>query len=90
MKGRGFNVSGVKDIFGTKDNKDNILNATKKKLFNELNELYAQMECTETWFQMEDDEDLIEASIYQRESLRARYRYLLKKAKANNISVMQR
>ncbi len=83
-------MSGVKDIFWTKDNKHNILNATKKKLFNELNDLYAQMECTETWFQMEDDEDLIEASIYQRESLRARYRYLLKKAKANDISVMQR
>lgn len=83
-------MNGLRDIFGIRDNQEAILNENKKRLFREFKEVYAQLECTEMWFQMEEDEDLIEASIYQRESLRARYRYLLKKAKANNINMMQR
>ena len=47
------------------------------------------MKCTDMWFEMEDDEDLIDASIYQRESLNARYRYLLRKAKENHITPTQ-
>ena len=34
---------------------------------------------------MENDSDLIEACIYEMESLRARYRYLLRQAKAGGI-----
>ncbi len=83
-------MNGLKDIFGMKDNQEAALNAKRERLFREFKEVYAQMNYTEMWFQMEEDEDLIEASIYQRESLRARYRYLLKKAKANNINIMQR
>ena len=81
---------GIRNIFGHKDNRDVILQEKAKRLFKEFKYLYVQMQCTEMWFQMEEDEDLIEASIYQIESLRARYRYLLKKAKDNNIKLMQR
>ena len=81
---------GIRNIFGHKDNREVILQEKTKRLFKEFKDLYVQMECTEMWFQMEEDEDLIEASIYQIESLRARYRYLLKKAKDNNIKLMQR
>ena len=35
----------------------------------------------QTCFEMEADPDLIESLIYEREALRARYRYLLKTAK---------
>ena len=37
--------------------------------------------------QFEEDSDLLESCIYYRESLEARYRYLLKKAKLNNIVI---
>ena len=36
-----------------------------------------------TCFEMETDPDMIESYIYEREALRARYRYLLKIAKQN-------
>ena len=38
------------------------------------------------WFQYECDDNLIEACIFQREELSARYRYLLGKAKQLGVS----
>ena len=37
-------------------------------------------------FEMESDSDLIEACIYEMESLRARYRYLLRMARMQGIT----
>lgn len=37
-------------------------------------------------FQMQQDDDLVEASIYEIEALKARYRYLLRLAKARNVT----
>ncbi|MFY9198206.1 MAG: DUF2508 family protein [Acutalibacteraceae bacterium] len=37
-------------------------------------------------FQMQADEDLVEASIYEIEALKARYRYLIRLAKTKNIT----
>lgn len=51
----------------------------------ELKLISSQIACLDTWFQLEDDNDLVEACIYQRESLNAKYRYLIKKAKEANI-----
>lgn len=77
----------IKDIFVGKNNQEAILNAKKRRFLNELRETCAQIKCTDMWFEMEEDEDLIDASIYQREALNARYRYLLRQVKENNISI---
>jgi|GEM_PF-2009871 len=37
-------------------------------------------------FQMQADDDLVEASIYEIEALKARYRYLLRLAKNKNVT----
>lgn len=82
-------MNAIKDIFASKNNQEAlILNAKKRRFLKELKEICSQIKCTDMWFEMEDDEDLIDASIYQRESLNARYRYLLKKAKENDISTV--
>ena len=82
-------MNAIRYIFVGKSNQEAILNAKRIRFFNELREICAQIKCTDMWFEMEEDEDLIDASIYQRESLNARYRYLLRQAKENNISVAQ-
>ena len=82
-------MNAIKEILKGKSNSEkNILKNTKKLRFlNEIREICAQIKCTEMWFEMEDDDDLIEASIYQREALNARYRYLLRQAKKNDVSI---
>ena len=81
-------MNAIKEILKGKSNSEkNILNTKKLRFLNEIREICAQIKCTEMWFEMEDDDDLIEASIYQREALNARYRYLLRQAKKNNVSV---
>ena len=40
-----------------------------------------EIDKTEMWFEGENDPDLIDACLYQKELLNARYRYLLKKVK---------
>ena len=67
-------MNAIRDIFVGKSNQEAILNAKRIRFFNELREICAQIKCTDMWFEMEEDEDLIDASIYQRESLNARYR----------------
>ncbi len=82
-------MNAIKEILkGKSSNEKNILKNTKKLRFlNEIREICAQIKCTDMWFEMEDDDDLIEASIYQREALNARYRYLLRQAKKNDVSI---
>ncbi len=48
---------------------------------DEIRQICLEMGKTNRWFQMEVDEDLIEACIHQREVLNARYRYLINKLK---------
>ena len=45
----------------------------KRQLLEELREVARLMACNDLWFQLECDENLIEACIYQREALQARY-----------------
>ncbi len=47
----------------------------------ELRELRRQIENTRRLFGMENDEDLLDAAIYQMKALQARQRYLLKRAR---------
>ncbi len=60
----------------------------KSKIFaDEIKMISSQIACVDMWFQIEDDADLLEACIYERESLQARYRYLIRKAKETQASM---
>ncbi|HIS68594.1 MAG TPA: DUF2508 family protein [Candidatus Gallacutalibacter stercoravium] len=74
-------------IWRTEDTKEKTKSVDQKALLQELREVSRQLACVEQWFQMECDGDLIEACIYQREALQARYRYLLSQAKKQEICV---
>ena len=56
------------------------------ELFMEIEMVCRQIEQVEACFQMTSDEDLLDSCIYQMESLHARYRYLMKKAKDAGFS----
>ena len=51
-----------------------------------IREVCARLNNANTRFEMERDSDLIEACIYEMESLRARYRYLLRVAKNQGLT----
>ena len=69
----------------------NAINHTIEKqnleLLEEIKEVCSEMAKTENWFQMESNDDLIEACIYQREFLNSRYKYLINKVKLNNKKI---
>lgn len=50
-----------------------------------IRDVCRQLDNARLRFEMESDNDLIEASIYEMEALRARYRYLLKVARTEGI-----
>ena len=56
------------------------------ELISEIREVERKRAYTEEWFSLEKDENLIDACIYERESLCARYRYLISLAKRQGIS----
>lgn len=56
-----------------------------RQILEEIHEVKRRKACNERWFQMESDEDLVEACIYEREELAARYRYLLRQARILGI-----
>ena len=58
-----------------------------RMILKELKNVTADIACADMWFEFEEDSDLLESCIYYKESLEARYRYLLKKAKFNNIVI---
>jgi hypothetical protein len=55
------------------------------EVLSSIREVCQQMENVQLRFEMECDSDLIEACIYEMESLRARYRYLLRIAKGEGV-----
>lgn len=61
-------------------------NEDKKRLVDEIKEVCRLITCNDSWFELECDENLIDACIYQREELNSRYRYLLKLARQQQIS----
>lgn len=81
--------SNIKSILNPliRNNYDTKILLNNRLFQDEINSVSSQMACVDTWFQMEEDQDLVEACIYQKESLAARYRYLIKKAKESNISL---
>ena len=58
----------------------------REKLIAEIKNISLLLAYNDCWFQRESDEDLIEACIYQRGELEARYRYLLGLAKQQGIN----
>ncbi len=58
----------------------------QEKLIEEIKNICREMDKTNLWFQMEENSDLIDACIHQREVLNARYRYLMNKIKFDKIS----
>lgn len=70
-----------------KEKKNKEENPSKDVLLKEIRSVMADIACADTWFEFEEDSDMLESCIYYIESLKARYRYLLKKAKINNIVV---
>lgn len=57
----------------------------KQQILDEIKEVSRRLACVERWFEMESDSDMIEACIYERESLCARYRCLLRKARQSEL-----
>lgn len=73
-------MNNIKEVIkGYNSDRMHLLN--NEKLKDDLKFVSTQIAYNDMWFEMEDDSDLMEACIYQRESLQARYRYLLRKAK---------
>ena len=56
-----------------------------ERLLSDIREIGLQMEAAKARFENFSDSDLLEASIYELQSLNARYRYLIKLAKERNM-----
>lgn len=55
-------------------------------LLEDIRATVIQMNSVRRWFDTESDADMIEACVYQLESLEARYRHLIKLAKEQGLS----
>lgn len=55
-----------------------------------VREICARMDAVQNRFEMETDPDLIEGCIYEMESLRAQYRYLLRTARREGITCREK
>lgn len=58
----------------------------RQQIIDSIRDVCRQLAYNECWFQLESDEDLIDACIYQREALKSRYRYLLNLAKRKGVN----
>lgn len=54
-------------------------------IIDSIRTVCACIDATQSRFEQETDPDLIEAAIYELQSLRAKYRYLLRTARAEGI-----
>lgn len=82
-------MNDIKNILMSKIFSKNVESKEKEKASyqDEIRIISAQLACLDTWFQLEEDSDLVESCIYQRESLIAKYRYFIKKSKENMVPV---
>ncbi|MCL2107700.1 MAG: DUF2508 family protein [Oscillospiraceae bacterium] len=58
-------------------------------LIEQLREVRRQLDGVESYFALENDEDLLDAAIYHREALEARHRHLLRLAREGNAVAAQ-
>jgi len=71
------------------------ITAPEDPLLTDIRRICHQMDAAYARFELESDEDLVEAAIFELKALKARYRYLLKLAKqqeleSRNITAMFR
>ena len=59
----------------------------KNELLLELEQISARLEKNELLFNLADDDMLIEAAIYEKQALNARYAFLLKNAKEKGLKI---
>ena len=57
----------------------------RERLLNDIAEARRRLACNEAWFQLETDDALIEACVYERQSLLAQCRGLLERARQENV-----
>ena len=55
-----------------------------------VREVCQRIDATQSCFEQETDPDLIEAAIYELQSLRAKYRYLLRMARAQGVTCQEK
>lgn len=55
-----------------------------------IRDICARIDAVQSRFDMETDSDLIEGCIYELESLRAQYRYLLRKARNDGVACREK
>ncbi|HZJ78253.1 MAG TPA: DUF2508 family protein [Clostridia bacterium] len=72
-----------------KKDKEQEKNESDIKIIEDIRNICRMLESAYTRFQFEEDEDLVEATIYEIESLKARYRYLIRKAKEKKIANLE-
>ena len=60
-----------------------------ERLIEQLREVRRQLDGVDSYFAMENDEDLLDAAIYHREALEARHRHLLRLARERNAAAAQ-
>lgn len=60
---------------------------TEVSILAELEQLYERIQKNELLFNMAEDDDLIEAAIYEKQALNARYTYLIKTAKEQGVKI---
>jgi len=59
---------------------------SREQLLEDIREVRRQLEGIHSYFALETDGDLLEAAIYQRDALEARYRYLLRLARESKTT----
>ena len=64
--------------------------ASPHPIIEAIRDVCAQIDSVQTRFELEIDPDLIEADIFELQSLRARYRYLLRAARTDGISSQEK
>ena len=55
-----------------------------------IREVCAMMDAAQNRFEQETDADLIESAIYEHQSLRAKYRYLLRLARMQGVTCQEK
>lgn len=70
--------------------KEKEIQSPEQVLFSEIRDVCRKIENAYESFEYEQDEDLMEAAIYEIEALKARYRYLLRIAKMKNMRCEER
>lgn len=68
-------------------NSEGIVDEEKQELVEEIRQVSRSLNHAYRRFEFESDNDLIEASIFEIEALKARYRHLLQRARDMNIKL---